>query len=116
VAGAKPAVLTFAELRREGDHSLLEINLVTGRYHQIRAQLAFAGMPVVGDRKYGGRAVVTPGIFLHHARMEFPHPVGGETVLLEAPPPEPWQKGIQYAPSKDGRRGAGPGKRRRKSR
>lgn len=97
--GAKLAILNFRELRREGNHSLLEISLVTGRYHQIRSQLAAEGMPILGDRKYGGRGTVTRGIFLHHARMEFAHPVVDVRVTLEAPLPPPWTTGLQCRPA-----------------
>ena len=50
--GAKRAELTFRTLRIQGDHALLEICLHTGRHHQIRIQMAYAGMPLLGDRKY----------------------------------------------------------------
>jgi len=62
---------------------LLEITLRTGRYHQIRAQLGYRGMPIVGDVKYGAKKVPGPGIALRHVRLEFPHPVKDETVVVE---------------------------------
>ena len=110
--GAKEAVLSLKELRRDGDHSLLAITLETGRYHQIRAQLAFEGMPIVGDKKYGGRPTVTPGIYLHHKQMSFTHPVSGEAVELEASVPPAWKKGIQYRSAPPSRGGSRKRKRR----
>lgn len=110
--GAKEAVLCLKELRRHGDHSLLEITLVTGRYHQIRAQLAFEGMPIVGDKKYGGRRTVTKGIYLHHKYMAFTHPVGGQAIELKAEVPPMWKKGIQYRPAPPTRGGSREKKRR----
>ncbi len=84
-------------LRRvsRGEHfSLLEAELVTGRTHQIRVHLAHLGHPVLGDDKYGdyesNKALRKQGLkrmFLHAARLEFSHPVSGETLRLEAPLP-----------------------------
>lgn len=66
-------------------NKLLKVNLKTGRYHQIRAQLGYRGMPIVGDVKYGAKKVPGPGIALRHVRLAFPHPVRDEIVVLEAP-------------------------------
>lgn len=69
------------------EYLLLEIELETGRYHQIRAQLSAAGIPIRGDVKYGSKTVFGDGrgIGLHHKHMEFEHPVTKEKVVVEAP-------------------------------
>ncbi|MBA3238694.1 MAG: RNA pseudouridine synthase [Parachlamydiaceae bacterium] len=78
-AGAKRASLKYIVKERKGDCSLLEITLETGRYHQIRAQMAAIGHPVVGDTKYGSFKVYpNQGIALCHARFSFPHPISKE--------------------------------------
>ena len=69
--------------------TLLEIDLETGRYHQIRAQLAAIGCPIAGDEKYG--AAQKPqdgGIALHHRRLDITHPTKKEPVITEAPYPK----------------------------
>jgi 23S rRNA pseudouridine1911/1915/1917 synthase len=89
--GAKKAVLRYRLLAREGRLSLVEVELETGRYHQIRAQLSAIGCPILGDSLYGSDApYVRNGIALHHRRMEFIHPVRGELISIEAPYPEAW--------------------------
>ena len=90
--GGKPAVTKVRRLRNSGDYSLLEVELLTGRTHQIRVHLAHAGHPIVGDDKYGDFALnrrLKQRLMLHAARLAFEHPVGGEPVRLESPlPPE----------------------------
>lgn len=76
--GGKEARLRY---KRVGDN-LLEIELLTGRYHQIRVQLAAIGCPIVGDAKYGSREA-REAISLYHFRLAFPHPTKKEEVLLE---------------------------------
>jgi len=72
---------------RIGDHRL-EIDLETGRYHQIRAQLAAIGSPIKGDKKYGSRQSFRPdAIALHHHRLEILHPVKGEMLVFISPAP-----------------------------
>ena len=89
--GSKPARLGYHVLGRAADRALVEVALITGRRHQIRAQLALAGWPVWGDVKYGARRRRSPaGIALHAWRLEVAHPVGGAPVVLEAPPPADW--------------------------
>lgn len=71
--------------------SLVEVRLETGRYHQIRAQLAGSGCPVLGDERYGGRAWQGQGaIALHHRRMEFIHPTRKTPITITAPYPPFW--------------------------
>lgn len=72
--------------------SLVEVELETGRKHQIRLQLAHHGHPVVGDRKYGSRAPFPAGIALHARRLTVAHPVGGNPLTLEAPLPKTWPR------------------------
>ncbi|MFH1679507.1 MAG: RluA family pseudouridine synthase [Candidatus Eisenbacteria bacterium] len=93
--GARESALSYRVLGEiVGTGFLLEIELHTGRYHQIRAQLSEAGMPIVGDRRYGSRAPFPGGaIALHHAAMELRHPVTGETMRIEAPHPLGWPGG-----------------------
>ena len=85
--------LTRAKPVKAGeDFSLLEVELLTGRTHQIRVHLAHAGHPIVGDDKYGDFALnrrVKQRLMLHAARLSFSHPLAGEAVRLEsALPPE----------------------------
>ena len=87
--GAQRAVLRYRTLGKTGDLSLLEIDLETGRYHQIRAQLAAIGCPIAGDGKYGAKLVSEKnGIALHHARLEVAHPTTREKVVIRAPYPK----------------------------
>jgi 23S rRNA pseudouridine1911/1915/1917 synthase len=90
--GAKEAVLEYRFVREAKGRSLLEVRLHTGRYHQIRIQLASAGVPILGDGKYGGLRGDLPGhaIGLHHIVTEFEHPVRKEPVRIEAAYPPYW--------------------------
>lgn len=91
--GAQRAVLSYQLLKQVGNDSLLEIDLETGRYHQIRAQLAAIGCPIAGDEKYGATQKSENGeIALHHRRLEVVHPTLKEPVVIEAPYPStsPW--------------------------
>lgn len=73
---------------QESDFALLEIDLETGRYHQIRAQLSAIGCPIAGDEKYGAKKRSDGGgIALHHRRLEVIHPTLKQSVILEAPYP-----------------------------
>ena len=72
---AQRAELNYRVLKSVKGNTLLEIELVTGRKHQIRVQLADAFGPVVGDRKYGSRRFFLHGIALHSRRLAFEHPV-----------------------------------------
>ncbi len=89
--GAKRAVLEYRVLARAEKLTLAEITLETGRYHQIRAQLAASGCPIMGDSLYGSvMEYAQEGIALHHRRMEFLHPVRKERLVIEARYPAPW--------------------------
>ncbi|MBM3421171.1 MAG: RluA family pseudouridine synthase [Bacteroidetes bacterium] len=88
VKGAKESSLGYRIIGRSQNHYLLEIDLHTGRHHQIRCQLAAIGCPVHGDLKYGyRRSNENGGIDLHARRIEFTHPVSGVKVSVVAPLP-----------------------------
>ena len=86
---AKRAVLTYKAIAHSDRYTLLEINLETGRHHQIRCQLAAIGYPIKGDLKYGAkRSNPDGGISLHARRIEFVHPVSKQDIVITAPVPE----------------------------
>lgn len=87
-ADAKEARLRYATLGVGDRYTLVEVELLTGRHHQIRAQLSKIGCPIRGDLKYGAkRSIPGGGISLHSRRVEFEHPVRREPVTVEAPVP-----------------------------
>ena len=86
---SKKAVLTYRLIARSERYYLLEIDLKTGRHHQIRCQLAKIGCPVKGDLKYGfSRSNPDGGISLHARKIKFIHPVSKKEVEIVAPVPE----------------------------
>jgi 23S rRNA pseudouridine1911/1915/1917 synthase len=86
---SKKASLTYRYMGSSDRYHLLEIELHTGRHHQIRAQLAAIGLHIKGDLKYGSsRSNKDGGIHLHSRKIEFIHPVSGEVVTIVAPPPD----------------------------
>lgn len=88
---AKQAELTYTVLEERGETSILEVELHTGRFHQIRAQLAFIGHPIVGDIKYRAKTLLPENrIALCAHRLIIQHPTTGETLTLESPPPKGW--------------------------
>jgi 23S rRNA pseudouridine1911/1915/1917 synthase len=99
-AGAREAMLTYRTLERRGPIALLEIELGTGRLHQIRVQLAGRGWPIVGDRRYGSKIPFGPGsgeeheqaIALHAHRLTLRHPIRYDEVVLTAPLPPTWRE------------------------
>jgi len=89
VANSQRAELTYELLAISQNYYLLEVNLLTGRHHQIRAQLAKIGCPVKGDLKYGfDRSNPDGSIHLHARKLELIHPVKKENIIILAPPPE----------------------------
>ncbi len=87
-ADAKEAILSYKLLLESNDYYLLEVDLQTGRHHQIRAQLAAIGCPVKGDLKYGfARSNKDASIHLHARSVQFVHPVKKEPITVEAQPP-----------------------------
>ncbi len=94
VPHSKKATLKCRLIGRTERYYLLEINLLTGRHHQIRCQLAAMGYPIKGDLKYGAKRSNPDGsISLLSHRMEFIHPVSKEQIIVESPLPEDnlWQ-------------------------
>lgn len=92
--GAKEAILNYAVISESDSFFLLEIELITGRHHQIRAQLANIGSPIKGDLKYGfPRSNQDGGISLHARKLDFVHPVSKELIKITAPLPNDklWQ-------------------------
>ena len=92
---AKQAVLKYRTLVRGENYTLLEVDLETGRHHQIRCQLAAIGCPIKGDLKYGAkRSNPDGGICLHARQIAFIHPVSKEPICITAPTPEDslWQQ------------------------
>ncbi|MBN2637800.1 MAG: RluA family pseudouridine synthase [Bacteroidales bacterium] len=88
VKGSKEAVLDYRLVAKAENYYLLEIDLKTGRHHQIRAQLAAMGCPIKGDLKYGSqRSNEDASISLHALKLSFVHPVKKEPVEVTAPPP-----------------------------
>ena len=91
---AKLAKLDYRYLQSTERYHLVEVDLLTGRHHQIRCQLAHLGCPIKGDLKYGApRSNPDGGISLHARRIRFTHPVRKEEMELTAPLPASW-KGV----------------------
>lgn len=87
--GAKEAILNYEIIKVLDNFQLLEVDLETGRHHQIRAQLSRIGVPIKGDLKYGSaRSNPDGGIHLHARQLEFIHPVTKENIKITAPVPQ----------------------------
>ena len=88
VPDSKMASLDYKIIKELNNYFALEINLHTGRHHQIRAQLSAIGSPIKGDLKYGfDRSNPDGGIHLHARKLVFTHPVSKETIEIVAPTP-----------------------------
>jgi 23S rRNA pseudouridine1911/1915/1917 synthase len=91
--GAKEATLRYRVLEQlRNGAALVEVELESGRKHQIRLQFSERGCPVFGDRKYGARHVWAGGIALHSWQLECEHPVRRTRLSLQALPPRSWQE------------------------
>jgi 23S rRNA pseudouridine1911/1915/1917 synthase len=89
--GSQRAALSYRLLDFRKGQSLLEIDLETGRRHQIRAQLAAIGCPIHGDRAYGSGQWLAQGrIALLAYRLQFQHPTRGQAIIAQTPPPLEW--------------------------
>ena len=88
VPESKKAILDYKIIQKLDNYYVLEINLHTGRHHQIRAQLTAIGCPIKGDLKYGfDRSNQDGGIHLHARKLAFIHPVSKENIEIIAPTP-----------------------------
>ena len=89
VPNSKKAILTYKLIGKGDNYSLLEINLKTGRHHQIRCQLSHIGLPIKGDLKYGARrSNPDGGISLISHKVEFVHPVSHKPISVVSPLPD----------------------------
>lgn len=103
VPDSKKAILHYRLIARSQNYNLLEVDLKTGRHHQIRCQLAKMGCPIKGDLKYGfARSNPDGSICLHARRISFIHPVSKEQIDLEAqvPPGNLWSGSAFYKANK----------------
>lgn len=94
VIGSKQAILRYKLIAQSDKYYLLEINLETGRHHQIRCQLSDMGCPIKGDLKYGAKRSNKDGsIHLHARRLSYDHPTKGERIVVTAKVPNDslWQ-------------------------
>ena len=81
--------LTYKVLAQKEGKTLLEIDLLTGKYHQIRAQFAHIGCPIIGDEKYGSTEKYIDGaLALHASKLTFTHPIDGNVMAVVAPTPD----------------------------
>ena len=88
IIDSKKAILHYDIIKQLNNYHLLEVNLETGRHHQIRCQLASIGLPIKGDLKYGfDRSNKDASIHLHSRKIEFIHPVSKEQISVIAPTP-----------------------------
>ncbi len=103
-AGAKSAILHFKVLRQNDYQTLLEIELETGRTHQIRLQCSSRGFPILGDELYNATTTFGPQtldlrkrwIALHARRLAFTHPISKENVDQTCPVPDHWKALIEF--------------------
>ena len=90
VSGEKKAKLEYETVDRSDSIQALRIKLITGRKHQIRVQLEYAGVPILGDRKYGSDRRFPTGIALHCFQLSFLHPTLKTVQSFQAAPPPYW--------------------------
>ena len=89
VTDSKKAILSYRMIQHLENYYVLEIDLETGRHHQIRSQLAAINCPIKGDLKYGfNRSNEDGSIHLHARKLSFMHPVKKERIEITAPPPD----------------------------
>ena len=92
-SSAKRSELSYEVIGSFEKNSQIEVTLSTGRYHQIRAQIAFTGHPIIGDIKYGAPDTLpNREIALYACKLVFNHPISGEEITLTAPEPKNWEQ------------------------
>jgi len=102
IEGGKPAVTHFEVLKRFEGFTLIELQLETGRTHQIRVHMQYIGYPVAGDPLYGPKKTLKGnGQFLHAKLLGFEHPTTGDSMVFEAPLPEIFEKTLATLQEKD---------------
>ena len=102
IEDGKPAVTHFEVLKRYEGFTLIELQLETGRTHQIRVHMQYIGYPVAGDPLYGPKKTLKGnGQFLHAKLLGFEHPTTGEMMVFEAPLPEIFKKTLKQLKEKD---------------
>ena len=102
VDNGKDAVTHFQVLERYDEYTLVELQLETGRTHQIRVHMQYIGYPLVGDPVYGlKRTIKGNGQFLHAKLLGFTHPSTGKKMVFEAPLPEIFKKTLAKLPKSD---------------
>ncbi|MBO0412185.1 RluA family pseudouridine synthase [Enterococcus hulanensis] len=102
IEGGKPAVTHFEVLQRFEGYTLIELQLETGRTHQIRVHMQYIGYPVAGDPLYGPKKTLKGnGQFLHAKLLGFEHPTTGEMMVFEAPLPVIFKKTLKQLKEKD---------------
>ncbi|AXG38176.1 RluA family pseudouridine synthase [Enterococcus gilvus] len=102
IEGGKSAVTHFEVLKRFEGYTLIELQLETGRTHQIRVHMNYIGYPVAGDPLYGPKKTLKGnGQFLHAKLLGFEHPTTGENMVFEAPLPEIFKKTLKQLQEKD---------------
>lgn len=84
---SKKAILNYQLLAQIAGNYLFEIELITGRSHQIRAQFAHLNCPILGDKRYGSRFKKDPMLYLHCSKMTFEHPIKNIPIIIQAPLP-----------------------------
>ena len=90
---AKRSELSYEVIYSLEKKSLIEVSLSTGRFHQIRAQMAFIGHPIIGDVKYGApESLPNQEIALHAHKLVFKHPISNEEITLTSPQPKTWEQ------------------------
>lgn len=94
--GARYALTRYRVLESARGFSLLEVELVTGRKHQIRVHLSSLGHPIVGDRDYGSSTTFNRRLALHACRLEMEHPVLQKPVIFESPAPGSFRDAFKY--------------------
>ena len=94
-AGAREARLDYRVLKRYSRATLVEINLLTGRKHQIRVQLSHMGHPIWGDYKYGSRMTFPAGIALLAKELRILHPGSGRPLVCSVPTPAHWPTDVE---------------------
>lgn len=96
IEGGKPAVTHFEVLERFEGYTLVQLQLETGRTHQIRVHMKYIGFPVAGDPLYGPRKTLKGnGQFLHAEILGFKHPTTGQMMVFEAPLPDLFEKTLE---------------------